>query len=154
MLAGTYEVMVDKTSRVTIPSRHRGRLGTELVICPALPPGQHLLLFDLAGFEAFLARLFPGDALTDDEQDLQRLLVGSAYDAALDKAGRVVLPSVLREFAGLDGPARVVGMQTHLEIWPEAGYQRWYEQANSADSRERAKQVLARLSALGRGRAA
>jgi MraZ protein len=48
---------------------------------------------------------------------LQRLLVGYAEDMQMDAAGRLLISPALREFAGLDKHAMLVGQGSHFEIW-------------------------------------
>jgi MraZ protein len=40
-----------------------------------------------------------------------------ATDVAPDRQGRVLLPAYLREYAGIDGEAIIIGLHDHLEIW-------------------------------------
>ena len=57
---------------------------------------------------------------------LQRQLFAMAPRETLDKQGRILIPSGLREFAGLGAEAKIVGSLDHAEIWaPE----RWDEYA-------------------------
>ena len=49
---------------------------------------------------------------------------GSATDGDLDKQGRTLIPSVLREFAHLDKEVVFIGMGKRAEIWDKA---RWDE---------------------------
>ena len=49
---------------------------------------------------------------------------GSATDGDLDKQGRTLIPSVLREFAHLDKEVVFVGMGKRAEIWDK---KRWEE---------------------------
>lgn len=48
---------------------------------------------------------------------LQRLLLGSAADAELDSAGRVLVSAELRAAAGLERDVMLLGMGAHLELW-------------------------------------
>lgn len=42
----------------------------------------------------------------------------------MDKLGRILIPAHLREFAGLDNSAVIVGQGNRIEIWSE---KRWNE---------------------------
>ena len=51
-----------------------------------------------------------------------RFVFSGAFEVELDGQGRVVVPPGLREFAGLEGEAVVVGSRDHIELWePAAG---------------------------------
>jgi len=122
---GTYEAAPDSAGRITIPLALRRRLGDDLVICRALPPEKHLLVYDPAGFDEFQKQLFPFEPVTAPSQGLKRLVVGSAHEVRLDKAGRVLVPPRLRERAGITGSVVVLGMGDHLEIWSAEAYAEW-----------------------------
>ena len=50
----------------------------------------------------------------------------------MDKQGRILIPSVLREYAGIEKEAVLVGTGNHLEIWSK---ERWLS-INSYDDIE------------------
>jgi MraZ protein len=63
---------------------------------------------------------------------LQRLLLGSAIDVELDGAGRMLVPTGLREDARLAREATLIGMGTHFELW-EPELLREHEQRDLAN---------------------
>jgi MraZ protein len=147
MLTGSIDVAFDRAGRMTIPARHRASLGEDVIICPALPPASNLLLFDAARFPEFLAGVLPAECITDEELDLKRRLVGGAYDAKVDKAGRVLVPEMLREYAGIDGAAKSVGMLTHLEIWAAGLHDDWDREGRTPEGAERMRRARQDLRA-------
>jgi len=50
---------------------------------------------------------------------LQRLLIGHATEAELDSQGRILLPTMLRDYAGLDKKCVLIGQGKKFEIWDE-----------------------------------
>ncbi|MEM1232170.1 MAG: division/cell wall cluster transcriptional repressor MraZ, partial [Pseudomonadota bacterium] len=60
---------------------------------------------------------------------LQRLLIGHATDVQLDAAGRVLLPQMLRDHAGLKKKVVTVGQSNKIELWSEeiwnGGMENW-----------------------------
>ena len=50
---------------------------------------------------------------------LQRLLIGHATDLELDANGRILLPALLRDYAGLSKKLVLVGQGNKIEIWSE-----------------------------------
>jgi MraZ protein len=63
-------------------------------------------------------------SLQPQARRLQRLMVGHATDIQLDAHGRLLLPPELREFAGLNRHAMLIGQGARFELWDEA---RWME---------------------------
>jgi len=58
-------------------------------------------------------------------RQLRRLMFAAASEVQLDRIGRTLIPQFLREFAGLETEAVIVGVGEAIEIWsPEA----WTEQ--------------------------
>lgn len=53
---------------------------------------------------------------------LQRLVLGNATELELDSNGRVLLPSILRDYAGLDKKLILVGLNEKAELWSEASW--------------------------------
>ena len=47
----------------------------------------------------------------------------SANDLSLDKSGRVLIPSILREYAGFDKNIILVGQGKRFEIWGESQWE-------------------------------
>ena len=47
----------------------------------------------------------------------QRFIFAGAFEAEVDRQGRILVPAYLREAAGLEGDAVVVGSRDHAEIW-------------------------------------
>ena len=71
----------------------------------------------VTGWDALAARV-AGLPITDAGARLfQRQIFGGALEAELDRQGRVLLPAYLREEAGLNDEALVVGARDHAEIW-------------------------------------
>ena len=61
--------------------------------------------------------------ITDgNARTFQRYVFAGAFEAELDRQGRILVPQSLRTFAQLEGEAVVVGSMNHAEIWEPA---RW-----------------------------
>ena len=48
---------------------------------------------------------------------MRRFLIGSSTEVECDKQGRVLIPSHLREYAGIKKEALVIGTGATIEIW-------------------------------------
>ena len=64
----------------------------------------------------------------------QRLVIGYASDLECDGSGRVLVPPALREYAGLDKKAVLVGQGNKMELWDEdtwlAERDKWLQMAS------------------------
>lgn len=127
MFRGQFQHSVDAKGRISLPARFReavaGRSGERFVLTPALfDPCLHL--YPLDAWEAFEAKVAELPSLDPHIVRFRRLYVSAAVECELDKAGRVLVPTHLREAAGLDKEALWAGMGRHLELWAK---QRWDE---------------------------
>ena len=86
--------------------------------------GECLLIYPLGDWELVERQLMQLPSLHTQSRRLQRLMVGHATDLALDGHGRMLLPPELREFAGLDRRAMLIGQGNRCELWDES---RWIE---------------------------
>jgi len=59
----------------------------------------------------------------------KRHVVGSAQECPLDAQGRILIPSSLRDYAGLRKKCLVVGLVARIEIWDKATYDKDMEEA-------------------------
>ena len=109
-----------------MPTRYREQIAElaqgKLVV--TIDKDQCLLIYPLPEWEAIERKLMGLPSLNATARRLQRLMVGHATDLPLDGHGRVLLPSELREFAGLGRHGMLIGQGNRFELWDEA---RWNE---------------------------
>jgi protein mraZ len=116
---------------MTMPSRHREALAAScaLEVTITRHPDGCLLVYPRPRWEEKRAALA---ALPYSARFLQRIVLGSAVDLALDKAGRLLIPADLRTLAGIDKDVALVGMGEHFEIWDAARLAKLEEEAAAA----------------------
>ncbi|UCD11859.1 MAG: division/cell wall cluster transcriptional repressor MraZ [Nitrospinaceae bacterium] len=122
---GTYSITVDEKGRVTVPSKLRGVLeknyGPELVICQK---GDYLLIFPEKEWAVNEENLSKLNAFDEDDRKKLRAYYSQAADCEI-KSGKILIPANLREAAGLNKEAILVGMSRTFEIWDA---DRWADQ--------------------------
>ncbi len=127
MFRGISPITLDVKGRMSIPVRYRSQLqdvcAHQLVI--TIDPDYCLLLYPLPAWEVVEQRLVCLSSTNRKARSLKRLLLGHAEECHPDSHGRLLLPMPLREFAGLDRRAVLVGQGNKFEIWDEA---LWYRQ--------------------------
>ena len=123
---GTHQNRLDAKGRVSIPAPFRNLLKNgdgiaKLVLRPshkrpcieAWPPTM---------FEALSAPLETLDTFSEEQDDLAAMLFAYAFPLESDKEGRIVLPELLKQHAGLVAGVTFIGLGRTFEIWePEAG---------------------------------
>ena len=140
MFLGRYEHTIDEKGRVTIPAKFREELGGSVYITQGFDG--NLQAFPSALFEQMSHQVRSISYLDPNSRMLRRLLFSNAEKIKFDNAGRILLPSFLRETANLKEIAIVVGNGEYFELWsPE----KWHEQQTSLNDIEANEQ---RFSAL------
>jgi MraZ protein len=140
MLLGTHDHTIDDKSRLTLPAKFRRAFEAGVVVTRGLDPC--LVAYPRDEWARSQSRIAELDTLSGEARQLQRVVYGNAVEGDLDKQGRFVIPTKLREYAGLDRDVVVAGVNDHLEIWGRAAWQR-----ELAESEGRTRDVAERLAA-------
>ena len=122
MFMSQYNHTIDAKGRVIIPAKFREKLGESFVITKGLDG----CLYGYAKEEwnAFEEKLGTLPITNKNSRQFTRFFLAGATDAEVDKQGRILIPSVLREFAALDKDVVLVGVASKIEIWSK---ERWEE---------------------------
>jgi MraZ protein len=139
MFRGIHQVSVDVKGRMSLPARLRDDLAQyddDGVVVTIDPVSRCLLLYPLSEWELIQQKLDKLPTFQPQARRLQRLLVGHATDLEVDKAGRILLPAPLREFARLDKKLTILGQGKKLEIWSQEEWEAQREDYLSQDALE------------------
>ena len=142
MFMGEYNHTIDAKGRLIIPSKFRDTLGDEFVVTKGLDGC--LFVYDNAEWSAFEEKLKSLPLTNKDARQFVRFFLAGATLAEVDKQGRILVPSNLREFAGLEKEVVLVGVASRVEIWSKA---RWEDAASYDDVEE----IAEHMAELGLG---
>jgi len=119
MFRGATSLNLDAKGRLAVPSKHRDALLAQCAghLVLTAHPHRCLLLYPQPAWEPIQAKMMALSSFDKQSSKLQRMLVGFAEDIELDSAGRLLVSPVLREFAGLEKQAMLVGQGSHFELW-------------------------------------
>jgi MraZ protein len=119
MFRGATNLSMDAKGRLAVPAKHRDTLFAQCDGNLVLTAHPHtcLLLYPQPAWEPIQAKVMSLSSFDVKLSALQRLLVGHAEDITLDSSGRLLVSSVLREFAGLEKEVMLVGQGSHFELW-------------------------------------
>lgn len=141
MFRGVNGINIDAKGRMVMPTRYRERLQDESrgrVVMTIDTEERCLLLYPLPAWEDIESKLAALPSFNPAARRIQRLLIGHATEAELDSHGRILLPPLLREYAGLGKRTMLVGQGKKFEIWDEEHWQRrrgqWLEEESTTDS--------------------
>ena len=139
MFRGSHAINLDAKGRLAVPTRYRERLAVDaegLLVSTIDPETRCLLLYPLPEWERIETQLEALPSFNPVARRIQRLLIGHAADLELDGQGRILLPSVLRDYAGLTKKIMLVGQGKKFEIWDTTLWQNECEQWLSEASQQ------------------
>lgn len=140
MFTGASTLNLDAKGRIAIPARHRAalgeRCGSRLVVTVS-PMEKCLWLYPGDRWQEVAAQLSELSPFVPEHKILKRLMLGFASEQEMDRQGRIMLPPELREYAGLDKKATLLGQGERFEIWKGESMPQtledWVEEANRID---------------------
>lgn len=128
---GVSTLSLDAKGRLAVPARYRHRLeesSNSRLVVTINPRERCLWMYPEPEWREIAQKLSRLPTLKPQNQLMQRLILGHALEVEMDGQGRILLTSQLREYAGLDKHAAVVGQGHKFEIWDEG---LWNEQRSA-----------------------
>jgi len=126
MFRGSAPAKIDDKGRLKLPTQFRRfvdeRWGADMFVTSVL--GDSALLYPLPVWEEIEARLA---AMPSTDRNKARFLERVSYygqQVKLDAQGRLVLPPILRESAGMNGEVVVSAQIDHLVVWNRERFER------------------------------
>jgi len=116
-LFGKYRHSVDPKGRLFVPSKLREELGEAFYVTLGL---DHCLsVYTQDGWNAIVEKY---NALPISQARKMRFLFANAAKCEPDKQGRFLIPTELRDYAGLKQEVTFIGQAGHAEIWDSEAY--------------------------------
>ena len=136
MFTGEYHHNLDGKGRMIVPVRFRENLNREFVLTRSLDGC--LSMYAPAEWKLLEEKLAALPMTNEKARRLKRFLLGSAVSCELDGQGRILIPQVLREKAGLRKDVCLIGVGDHAELWDN---ERWISENDFSDSAELAEDM-------------
>ena len=118
---GATKVSLDAKGRMAIPTRYRERLAArcdgEIVV--TVDKDHCLLVYPLPDWEELERKLVRLPSMNRTARNIVRIMVGYATEVEMDGSGRILVSRELREFAGLEKAAMLIGQGNKFELWDE-----------------------------------
>ena len=139
MFMGEYNHTIDAKGRLIIPARFRELLGEEFVLTKGLDGC--LFVYPNEEWQNIEEKFRNVPLTSKDARKFSRFFFAGATTCEVDKQGRILLPAVLREFAGLEKEVVSVGVLQRIEIWDK---NRWQD-TNTYDDMDEVAEHMAEL---------
>lgn len=115
MLVGSYNHKLDSKGRMVLPARFRGELGSSVVATIGID--KCVAIYPISRWEELILKLKDLSSFKKNARDFRRVLLSMATEQEIDASGRILLPSLLREYAGTEQDVTLIGAEDHMEIW-------------------------------------
>ena len=118
MFFGSHEHVLDDKSRTSLPKEYREALSAleGQAYLTAYP--RCLAILTPVAFESWRQRLTgEGARLDDAAQRIRRLILGMAVPCNIDRQGRILIPTHLRQHAGIERDLVFTGVGDEIEVW-------------------------------------
>jgi MraZ protein len=123
MFRGCFEHTIDEKGRMSIPAKFREALETTFE-----PPlivtrkKECLVSYPADEWRIFEAQVNKLPAFDPKFQNFRHFVYAPAQECPLDRTGRVLVPPILRTFAGLEREVVLAGLGKTFEIWSKERY--------------------------------
>lgn len=135
MLIGEYEHSLDAKGRLIMPSKLREDIGEKFIITKGLDGC--LFAFSIEEWKIFEQKLRSLPISNKDARAFSRFFFAGAIDCEIDKQGRFLISSNLRDFAELTKEVVIVGMDSRIEIWSKEKWQKCDDDISADEIAER-----------------
>jgi transcriptional regulator MraZ len=119
MFRGNAAAKVDQKGRLKLPSRFRSVIpesyGRRFFITSLR--GDCAWIYPLETWRGVEKKIAAAPSINPSIQKFKRNVNFFGHEAEIDGADRILLPSVLRERADVNGDVFVMGADDHLEVW-------------------------------------
>ena len=115
MLIGEYIHSLDSKGRLIMPAKLREDMGEKFIITKGLDGC--LFGFSQTEWSNFEEKLKTLPLTNKNARDFVRFFLSGAIECEIDKQGRFLIASNLREYANMEKDVVIIGVGTRLEIW-------------------------------------
>lgn len=121
VLLGTYTPKIDAKGRVALPAKFRSQLGQGFVM--ARGQERCVYVLPISEFQRITSQIQRTSMSNKSARDYLRVFLSGAVDEVPDKQGRIVVPTMLRNYANLSEDIVVIGVGTRAEIWDKSAWE-------------------------------
>jgi MraZ protein len=118
MFRGNHQTRLDEKFRLKLPAEFKRRVDEVYgpVFYITSLNGESARLYPMKEWEAIEAKIVQLEPTDESRELFQKVTSYYGQVVELDSQGRLVLPQVLRQKAGLVGEVNVLGMLTYLDV--------------------------------------
>ncbi|GAB6904837.1 Protein MraZ [Desulfosarcina cetonica] len=146
MFRGSSSHTIDAKGRIIIPARFRDVInasGDERIMITRMD--NCLFAYTFNEWNKVEQRILQLPQKSERMRRFQRFFIGSAQDCRCDGQGRVLIPPMLKGYAGLEKEVVLVGVMSRFEIWSKEKLDREEEQLATDMGDEQIREEISHL---------
>ena len=128
MFLGEYQHSLDSKGRIIVPSKFREELGISFIATKGLD--NCLFLYPMDEWKTIEEKLRSLPFTRADVRSFARFFFSGASELEIDKQGRILLPSNLRDYAMIEKELVIIGVGSRVEIWAN---EKWAQYNQTAE---------------------
>ncbi|MEE9324302.1 MAG: division/cell wall cluster transcriptional repressor MraZ [Dehalococcoidia bacterium] len=115
MFLGEYEYRLDQKGRVSVPSKFREEFKEGIILTRGYD--RCIMAYTPSEWEKVHEKFASMSTTRSKARLLNRIVFTNAFDGALDRQGRVMIPNPLKDYAHISDDVIIAGAGSYLEIW-------------------------------------
>ncbi len=129
-LIGEFQINLDSKGRFLMPAGIRKQVSEGALRDVIISRGfeKCLVVYPNETWALLQQKLNTLNDFNPKAREFKRLFLNGATSVELDKAGRVLLPKMLTEYAGMDKELVLVGLGNKMELWSKSEYEQYMSQ--------------------------
>ena len=120
MLMGQYEHSIDPKNRINFPARFREQLGESFILTVGLD--ECVAVYSAEEWDKLEQKI--NQLPMSRGRSVKRYFFSNAVTVEPDKQGRFLIPTELRQYAGIRQEVTFIGQGGHAEIWDSEAYEK------------------------------
>ena len=126
MFMGEFHHNIDDKQRLVLPSKFRYELGESFILTRGLEGC--LFIYSKKEWEIIIEKLKRLPFTKKDARYFLRFFLSGAVECSFDKQGRIAIPQVLANYAGLKKECVVIGVNDRLEVWSNESFNKFFNE--------------------------
>ena len=147
MYRGSSYHTIDPKGRFIIPARFRDVIrasSADRIMLSRMDGG--LVAYSLEEWSKIENRILSLAQKSESMRRFRRVFIGGAFECAIDKQDRVLIPPTLRQYAQCDRDVVLVGVLDHFEIWSRT---KWEQENEDLEQDMQKEDVRNEIAGLG-----
>lgn len=121
MFLGEYTPNITEGSRLALPKKLREQIrGEEVILSRGFE--KCIFVYGREEWEIESRKQIENPITEAKTRDLKRYMYSGACSTSIDSQGRLVIPSNLKQYAGLASETVIIGAGDHIEIWDSSNW--------------------------------